>query len=256
MKKAKIIAIILVSVLVIAAAVTGSISVYNTKLIEEYKESASNLPDGFVYTAHTGCINTRDNSLEAIDAGYEFGAGIVEFDLNFDENNTPVLAHDDPKGGEVTLDEAFARVALYDGLQVNVDAKSTAALEKVVELAVKHGILDRIFFTGIEEKDVETVRKDAPEVSYYLNCEVYPAKKQTEEYLLSLVEKVKSSGAVGINFNKKNATKELVDCFHENGLLVSVWTVNNKTELYKILSLSPDNITTRRPDLLKKILDE
>lgn len=209
-----------------------------------------------MYTPHTGCINTRDNSLEAIDAGYEFGAGIVEFDLNFDENNTPVLAHDDPKGGEVTLDEAFARVALYNGLQVNVDAKSTAALEKVVELVIKHGILDRIFFTGIEEKDVETVCKDAPEVSYYLNCEVYPARKQTEEYLLSLVKKVKSSGAVGINFNKKNATKELVDCFHENGLLVSIWTVNSKTDLYKILSLSPDNITTRRPDLLKNILDE
>ncbi len=256
MKKTKRIAIILVSVLVIAAVVIGSISVYNTNLIEEYKESASNLPDGFVYTAHTGCVNTKDNSLESIDVGYEFGAKIVEFDLNFDENNTPVLAHDNPKGGEVTLNEAFARVALYDGLQVNVDAKSTAALEKVVELAVRHGILDRIFFTGIEEKDIETVRKDAPEVPYYLNCDVEPARKQTEEYLLSLVEKVKSSGAVGINFSKKHATKELVDIFHKNGLLVSIWTVSNKTGLYKILSLAPDNITTRRPDLLKNILEK
>ena len=72
--------------------------------------------------------------------------------------------------------------------------------------------------------------------------------------MLSLVEKVKNAGAIGINFNHKSASKELVDIFHENGLLVSIWTVNNKLKMRRILTFAPDNITTRKPDKLSKFV--
>jgi glycerophosphoryl diester phosphodiesterase len=65
---------------------------------------------------------------------------------------------------------------------------------------------------------------------------------------------VKDNGAIGINFNKDSATKELVDTFHNNGLLVSIWTVNEEKDMHKILYFAPDNITTRNPDVLKEIL--
>ena len=86
--------------------------------------------------------------------------------------------------------------------------------------------------------------------------DVLSPRKQNEEYLRSLVEKVKSCGAVGINFNKDNATEELVDIFYENGLLVSIWTVNDDLDIYRILSYGPDNITTRHPDKLREALKE
>ena len=72
--------------------------------------------------------------------------------------------------------------------------------------------------------------------------------------MLSLVEKVKKAGAIGINFNYKSASKELVKVFHENNLLVSIWTVDNEYNMYKILSFAPDNITTRHPDKLSEII--
>ena len=81
-------------------------------------------------------------------------------------------------------------------------------------------------------------------------------KNKNRNYLLSLVEKVKNAGAIGINFNYKSASKELVDVFHENGLLVSIWTVDNEDNMYKILSFGPDNITTRNPNKLSKIILE
>ena len=64
----------------------------------------------------------------------------------------------------------------------------------------------------------------------------------------------KKHGAIGINISYKPCTKELVDAFHENDLLVSIWTVNKKRKMFKILLLGPDNITTRRPDKLQEIL--
>lgn len=248
MKKTfKIVIFIIIAVLIIIAA-------YGVIKMNEFKNAVINLPANFTYTAHTGCVGTKENSLESIEKGYENGADIVEFDLNFDKSGNPVLCHDEPEGGEVTLDEAFSKVSEYENLKVNVDAKSDLYLEKVKPLAEKYGISDRIFFTGIKDEFVENARKAG--VDYYLNVDVENPSKHSEEYLLSLVKKVKEAGAVGINFNKNNASSELVEAFHENGLLVSIWTVDSKTEMYEILLLSPDNITTRNPDRMKKILEE
>lgn len=210
------------------------------------------LPDGFTYTAHTGCMGTKDNSLESIDAAVNNGADIVEFDLNFNKDGEPVLAHDTPKGGEVTLDEAFEKVSKLNRIKVNVDIKSTDALEKIKPIAEKYGVQDRIFYTGVHDRFLEAVKSNGGGVQYYLNVDVEPERKHTQEYLDSLVEKVKSSGAIGINFNKNNASKQLVDTFHSNGLLVSIWTVDNEVDIYRILSYAPDNITTRNPDKLSE----
>lgn len=72
--------------------------------------------------------------------------------------------------------------------------------------------------------------------------------------MTSLVQKVKNSGAVGINLNKDNVSAMLVETFHDNGLLVSVWTVDKKREMQKVVSYLPDNITTRNPKLLNEII--
>ena len=165
-----------------------------------------------------------------------------------------MLSHDAPKGGEVTLEEAFIKVKEYDNLKVNVDIKSVEYIARVKEVAEKVGVIDRIFLTGINDEFVSAVRKDCQGVDYYLNVNVDKPRKQTDEYLNSIVQKVKNSGAIGINFNKKSATKKLVEVFHDNGLLVSIWTVNGYLKMSKILSYGPDNITTRRPDKMKKVL--
>lgn len=242
----------IIFILIIAVVIVGFVIFYNQKELNDLKSIELNLPDGFTYTAHTGCMNTAENSLESIDAGVLCGAEIVEFDLNFNAQGEPVLSHDEPAGNEVTLDEAFRKVSEYENLKVNVDVKSAVKLSAVKESAEKYGILDRIFFTGIFEETVSYAAETG--IDYYLNVDVKSERKHTQEYLESLVEKVKKAGAIGINFNKDNASKALVDVFHENGLLVSIWTVDKEKDIYKILSYSPDNITTRCPDKLKNIL--
>ncbi|MBP3939788.1 MAG: glycerophosphodiester phosphodiesterase [Clostridia bacterium] len=210
--------------------------------------------NGLTYTAHTGCVDTTDNSLESIDAAVKYGAAIVEFDLNFTADGTAVLSHDKPKGNEVTLSEAFKRISSFENLLVNVDVKNTSHLEAVKPLAEKHGIADRFFYTGITESDCASVSKKSPGVPYYLNTKV--RKLQSKKYLEKLTKKVSDCGAIGINFNKKNASKKLVDFFHEKGLLVSIWTANSEEDINRLLSFSPDNITTRRPDLFKSIIEK
>ena len=214
----------------------------------------STLHEGFTLTAHTGCEGTEDNSLEAIKKGYESGADIVEFDLNFTADNEAVLSHDKAKGKCVTLDEAFALVAQLEGLRVNVDCKSVVNLKAVTELAQKHGVSDRFFYTGIFEKDVAAVKAQTPEITYWLNFKVNRLKKNNEKYLLSLAEKVRELGAAGLNISHKRCSKRLVEIFHREGLLVSIWTVNTKKHMLRALELGVDNITTREPSELKKLI--
>lgn len=244
----------MICILIAAAVVASCFAVISRRERNKYKNEPLDLPSGFTYTAHAGCVNTPDNSLESIDAGVEYGAQIVEIDLNFDKNNVPVLSHNKPKANAVTLDEAFKKVSEYENLKVNVDVKSMANLSEVAVIAEKYGITDRIFFTGISQDRVAGVQSACPNIPYYLGVDVVREKNQDEEYLLSLVQLVKDNNAIGINFNKNNATKALVDIFHENGLLVSVWTVNSEKDIYKMLSFAPDNITTRRPDRMSEIL--
>lgn len=224
--------------------------------LNEYKENQSRLPYRFTITAHTGCMGTEDNSVESMRVGIANGADIIEFDVNFTEDGTPVLTHDEPKGDELGLEVAFDFLAHNKGVKANVDMKSTVNMAAVQKLAEKYGVTGQIFFTGIELSEVETVRKNCPEISYYLNVDVDESKNTDEKYLNSLVDIVKTSGAIGINFNYKNASSELVQLFRVNCLLVSIWTVDSEFDMYKVLTMSPDNITTRNPDKLNEILEK
>ncbi len=254
MNKKKLICKIIVIILTLA--VVGVIMFFGIKHItlNKYKNMPLNLPDNFTITAHTGCMGTPQNSFEAMKMGVENGAQIIEFDIRFLADGTPVLSHDAPKGDEITLEEAFAYFAQFDGIRANVDIKETKNLAQIEYLATKYGILDRIFLTGVGEDFVEAVKNDCPNITYYLNVTVEKGKANDSEYISSLIKKVKDAGAIGINCNYKNANAKLVKAFQDAGLLVSLWTVNKEIDMHKILNMAPNNITTKSPDMLCEII--
>ena len=60
---------------------------------------------------------------------------------------------------------------------------------------------------------------------------------------------------MGININYGTCSKQLVDVFHREGLLVSIWTVNKKFDMVKTVPFCADNITTRNPSQLVEIIE-
>lgn len=217
----------------------------------------SPLPEGFTVTAHTGCEGTADNTLESITAGAEAGADIVEIDLHFLPDGTPVLNHDKPDGSDAlpTFESALEMLCGLD-VKMNIDVKSTDNMAAVYSLIKKHGTESKVFFTGVEEKDVEAVKAGSPGIPYYLNVKVDKKRNTDFDYLNSLIQKVKDCGAVGINMKYTGCSPELVSLFRSEGLLVSLWTANSKGEMHRCLKLCPDNITTRKPSVLAEIIIE
>lgn len=241
-------------IIVSLGLLTGAVSVGMT-LIDDVVLKDVVLPVNFTVTAHTGCEKTKDNSLDAITLGYGCGADIVEFDLYFDKNGKAVLSHNEPHGNEPSVEEAFKLISGYKGLRVNIDVKKTDDMKQVASLAEKYGIKDRIFYTGITADDVEAVSSSTPEIMYYLNKKIDIIRKNDEAYIRQLIDEVRASGACGLNINHKGLSSVMVELFHNEGLEVSVWTVNNRIEMISALSKKCDNITTRRPEELKKLVD-
>lgn len=215
-----------------------------------------NTVKSFTITGHSGCEKTEPNSVESIIKAYESGADITEVDVRFTKDGVPVLSHDADGKNAVTLDEAFAAAENLGEMKLNLDIKETSYLCNIMPLAEKYSLTDRIFCTGIFEKDTSEMKKQLPDCTYYLNMGIRPAWRQNNAYFEKLCSTIKENGAVGLNCHHRNVTKRLVSYLHRNGILVSLWTVDKKKDMKRVISLHPDNITTRYPSELKKMISE
>lgn len=232
------------------AAAAGAVALYvSTGGTPHYR-----LPQGFTVTAHAGSLGTEDNSVASLQTGIA-NADIIEFDLQFLSDGTPVLSHDHPAPqNAVTLREAFTILRNSPQTKANVDIKSTENLPAIGELAKEYGVLGQIFLTGVGEDFLDAVRRDCAEIPYYLNLS--PEKGNTDPaYLQSIVRTVRNAGAVGINCHLDDMTPELSKAMHNAGLLVSLWTANCDKQIAKALRCSPDNVTSRIPDRVRAVVE-
>ena len=231
----------------IALAVLGTASAVIAGLagkeIHRILNGEIHLPEGFTYTAHSGCEGPPDNSLELLQKAVALGVPVLEVDVTVRNDGTPVLLHAETAGNDEGL--LFSDAMRY--LSENSDTVR-------VNLDLKFKMQDRCFFTGVESNNSQTVKIDAPGIPYYLNAELNIMRLEDEGYLKSIASEVHRSGAIGLNCNYKYASKKLVEVFHEEGLLVSFWTADNKIVMRNLLTMSPDNITTRNPILLASLL--
>lgn len=227
----------------------------NKKHYKNAKKVSAKLPEGFTVTFHAGALGTKPNTLDSIIKSLEYGAKVVEFDVTFRPDGTAVIIHSDaPKADEgVLLDEALAIVAADKESKINLDIKSTANLPEVDRLVRKHGLFERVFYTGVFEEWVETVKKTS-EIPYYLNHKLTAEESNSEEKLQALAEKIISLGAIGLNSNLKNASTLSTEVMHKNGLLVSLWTANKPSDMSKVIACLPDNLTTKKPHIVLDML--
>ena len=180
-------------------------------------------------TAHSGAFDTPDNSLEYIRRVLDAGCGILEMDVTFRPDGTPVLIHKgSPADDEgIYLSSALELIAASPALRMNLDLKSVRNLPAVDRMLRLFGLFDRAFFTGVGQRWVPAVRRHS-ELPYYLNA--------------GLPEKLRGNA---------------VACaLHKRGLALSVWTVNEEADARRVLALDVDNVTSRHPDMILRVRGE
>ena len=212
--------------------------------------------DGFTITAHTGAYDTNDNTIESLTTAIERGCKIIEIDIRQRPNGTLVMGHDIivTNSDGVELSAAFEIIKDTD-VQLNLDVKEGRALSALHDLIVEYGLINQVFLTGIEQSQANDVVEHCPEVAFYINNVPSRIKIFSEDYQQEIIEMLDATGAIGINCSYINASRTLSDLLHKNGYKLSVWTVDTTRQMKRALIIKPDNITTRKPDKLIKIID-
>lgn len=210
--------------------------------------------NNFTVTWHAGAMKTEPNTLESIELAIKNNAEIIEIDVSFRPDGTPVIIHSDsPSQNQGVLLTEAIRLLSESSCKVNLDLKSTANLSMVDKIINDYSMISRVFYTGVFESWVYTVKANS-QIPYYLNYSVTKEESKKEDAAQAVADKAKALGVIGINANFKRVKKLFSDIMHQNGLEVSLWTANRKSEMKKVIKANPDNITTKRPDLLNKIL--
>ena len=143
-----------------------------------------------------------------------------------------------------------------DDCLINLDIKETRTLDPLHDMLVEYNLLSRAFLTGIDQMNVNAVKESScADMDYYLNCQPSRIKIFTDDYKVKIIDLLKETGAVGINCNYKYACATLSNLLHENGYKLSVWTVNTKFEMKRMLVTQPDNITTKEYGKLMSVID-
>ena len=117
-------------------------------------------------------------------------------------------------------------------------------------MAQEAGVLDQLFFTGLDETMIPIVAQACPEIPYFLNVK----EIAEDEDFAALADKTVALGAIGVNLDYRRASAELSAAMHEKGLLVSVWTVSHLDEAVQAVQTGADNITTYRPILVRALV--
>lgn len=241
----------LLSVVIVYGVVSYAVS-------KSYRTRKLYLSDSFTVTAHSGSMGTEENSIESIEKAIEAGADVVEFDVRFRPDGTPVMSHDSVLSNKkgVLVEEALKRLAQEgETIRVNLDIKETTNLQELQQLVIKYGLLDRVFLTGVTERFVPEVQAQCPELPYYLNYAPGRSKILGEKYQQKLLALLHATGAIGINCKYRYSSERLATLLHENGYLLSVWTVNDKDQMARALVNGADNITSEVPDQVIQLIE-
>lgn len=220
------------------------------------------LPKGFTVTAHAGALNTVDNTAGSVQRCLDFYAAtgippVLELDVRFTPDGTPYLAHDRVHDTDdvFTLSEAMEMARGYKAY-LNLDMKEKTNLQEIQRLAEEYDMVGQVFFTGIDRRHASLARRMAPKIPFYLNASPQPLLVNNSFYVQRFANEVAATGALGLNTGFREASPRLVEALHQHGMRISLWTANSQRDIQLALSLGPDNITSRHPDLLLRVLIE
>ena len=201
--------------------------------------------------AHTGCMGTKMNSRESILAGIQEQADYIEVDVRF-LGDQAVLTHDRPELGKeyLSLEEAVRLVRDAEPVRLALDLKEWDRIGEVAALLEQYDMLGRSVYLGNFMEDMDAMMRWGKGVACFPN--VYPeqAAGLDEDGRKSLAERVKRLGARAVGMNYRAVTPELIQALHEQGIMLSAWTVELETDMRRLMAWGADFITSDRPDLV------
>lgn len=237
--------------------------------------------------AHRGGTESApENSLAAFGAATGLGFGYLETDVHLTLDGVLVAFHNDAldrvtDAHGAIADLPFAEVAdariggtepiptldelleTFPATRFNIDPKSDHTVVALVAALRRHGALDRVCLGAFSDERLQRLRSLAgPQL-----CTAAGPREIT-----AAVAAVRAGRAGGVVSRRAPAygclqvpvrhrgveivTRPFVEAAHARDLQVHVWTVDDPTEMHRLLDLGVDGLMTDRPSVLRAVLED
>jgi glycerophosphoryl diester phosphodiesterase len=226
-------------------------------------------------TAHTGCMNTRPNSIQSVLEGIRAGAEIIEVDVRSTIDGVAVLFHDEnvdtakgkKKIQDLTFDE-LQRVITGEVLirleevlplirennrMINLDLKEDSAIDPMIRTVEKFHMRDQSIISGCEKDRAAYLKQRYRPYQVLLNASVSLYKENegyVEKFIKQTCDDAITASCCGININYILCSKELLEYATLRCLPVLVWTVDEPDQMKKFLDWDVQSITTHQVQTL------
>lgn len=236
--------------------------------------------------AHRGASGyAPENTLEAFELAVKMGAAGVELDAHLTRDGEIVVAHDETidrcsDGSGLIMDYTLAELKkfrfnkthpeyekatiptleeVFDllgpaGLSINVELKNSyidypGLEQKVIDLAARKGMLDRIVFSSFNHYSMLRVKAIDPK----LYCGLL--------YEATLIKPWEYAKSLGMDALHPHFSEVLVpggECAeaHKAGIEINTWTVNEEADIREVVRAGADRIISNFPDRALRILAE
>ncbi len=233
-------------------------------------------PGPLAFAHRGGALETIENTMEAFTYAVNLGYRYLETDVHVTADGVVVAFHDQDLqrscGLEGTIDTytwADLRSARVNGsgqipmleelletfpeARLNIDAKSDQVVPGLAATLRRHDALDRVCIGSFSDRRLVNLRRD---LGPGLCTSLGPAQVASLRVAARPVGKGYAAQVPAVHRKISVVTPRFVETAHRYGIAVHVWTIDEATEMRRLLEMGVDGIMTDRPSLLKQVLLE
>lgn len=227
------------------------------------------------------------NSRESLEKAIELGVDRIEIDVRVTADQTLVLVHDeelhdDPDKTRITslayadLRERRADIISLDeaieltkpAIPLLIDVKGRRYEQELIQTIRSHGIEETCAVSSTHARSLRMLRNALPRMRIGLsrghsltkirNARIRGASAHviSAGQVPSLVTLAKWCGATEVMLQHHLCTRNLVRVIRRRGLGVYPWTVDEPSEMRRLIELDVDGIISNRPDLVRSTAEE
>lgn len=233
--------------------------------------------DGPIPFAHRGgASDMPENTMPAFQYAVDHGYRYVETDVHVTHDGVLVAFHDNDLrrtcGRNARISElpwSEVKTAQVDGkapiplledmlgawpeLRINIDCKSDAAVDALVDTLKRCNALDRVSVGAFSDSRIKRLRALlGPEL-----CSALGPLETAQLRFGSLRQAVGNAAQIPVRQGPLTVvTPGLIRRAHRLGISVHVWTIDDPNEMHRLLDLGVDGLMTDRPTVLRETFEQ
>ncbi len=235
----------------------------------------------FICLAHRGgAAEQRENSASAFTAAQALGYRYIETDVQATADGTLIVFHDDTldrttngTGIISALPYSTVREALIGGIEpimtleqaleefpgicFNIDIKTEKALQPTLDLMARMKCFERVCLASFSDNRLAKVRRElGPEVCTSAGPQGVFALKLGSWGLPLSASPVQCAQVPVSEYGITIVTSRFITHCNNLGIAVHVWTIDEETEMRRLIRLGVNGLISDRPTLLKQVARE